>query len=94
MLHFDSLNPGSRLDLPEVAGHLNVQNSEFEILAIHLGGMGVCFQLKSLSNLQTYALKCIRPDLLGDRDSLNRFQEELEVWLSASVCNAVAEAIE
>jgi phosphoribosylaminoimidazole carboxylase (NCAIR synthetase) len=34
MLHFDSLNPGSRLDLQEVASHLNVQNSEFEILAI------------------------------------------------------------
>lgn len=93
MLHFDSLNPGSRLDLPEVAGHLNVQSSEFEILAIHPGGMGVCFQLKSLSNLQTYALKCIRPDLLGDQDSFDRFHEELDVWLSASVCNAVAEAL-
>ena len=60
MLHYDYLNPGSRLDLLEVAGHLDVQNPEFEILAIHPGGMGVCFQLKSLSNHQTYALKCIR----------------------------------
>ena len=93
MLHFDYLNPGSRLDLPEVAGHLNVQNSEFEILAVHLGGMGVCFQLKSLSNLQTYALKCIRPDLLGDKNSLNRFHDELNVWISASVCNTIVEAI-
>ena len=50
MLHFDYLNPGSRLDLPEVAGHLNVQNSEFEILEMHPGGMGVCLQIKSLSN--------------------------------------------
>ena len=93
MLHFDYLNPGSRLNLPEVAGHLNVQNSEFEILEIHPGGMGVCLQIKSLSNFQSYALKCIHPDLLGDQDSLNRFHDELEVWISASVCNAVAEAI-
>ena len=93
MLHFDYLNPGSRLDLPEVAGHLNVQNSEFEILEIHHGGMGMCLQIKSLSNFQSYALKCIHPDLLGDQDSLNRFHDELEVWISASVCNAVAEAI-
>ena len=93
MLHFDYLNPGSRIDLPEVAEYLDVQNSEFEILASHLGGMGVCFQLKNLSNLQTYALKCVRPDLLGDKNSLERFHEELEVWLSASVCDAVVEAI-
>lgn len=93
MLHFDYLNPGSRLDLPEVAGHLNVQNSEFEILEIYPGGMGVCLQIKSLSNFQSYALKCIHPDLLGDKDSWDRFHDELEVWLSASVCNAVAEAI-
>ena len=93
MLHFDYLNPGSRLDLPEVAGHLNVQNSEFEILEIHPGGMGVCLQIKSLSNFQSYALKCIHPDLLGDKSSLDRFHDELEVWISASVCNAVAEAI-
>ncbi len=93
MLHFDYLNPGSRINLPEVAACLNVQIPEFEILASHPGGMGICFQLKSLSNLETYALKCIRPDLLGDQDSFERFHEELDVWLSASVCDAVVEAI-
>ena len=93
MLRSDYLNPGSRINLPEVAACLNVQSSEFEILASHSGGMGVCFQLKSLSDLETYALKCIRPDLLGDQDSLERFHEELDVWLSASVCDAVVEAI-
>ena len=93
MLRFDYLNPGSRINLPEVAACLNVQSSEFEILASHPGGMGICFQLKSLSNLETYALKCIRPDLLGDQDSFERFHEELDVWLSASVCDAVVEAI-
>ena len=66
---------------------------EFEILAIHHGGMGVCLQIKSLSNFQSYALKCIHPDLLGDKGSWDRFHDELEVWISASVCNAVAEAI-
>lgn len=93
MLHFNYLKPGSRLDLPEVAGYLDVQSPEFEILAIHPGGMGVCFQIKSLSNLETYALKCIHPEFLGDKNALNRFHDELEVWRSASVCNAVAEAI-
>ena len=93
MLHFDYLKPGSQLDLPEVATHLNVSNPEFEILASTPGGMGVCIQLKCLSNLETYALKCIYPELIGDKESMNRFHDELDVWISASACNAVAEAI-
>ena len=93
MLHFDYLTPGTRLDLPEVAGHLNVQSPEFEILATHLGGMGVCLELRSISNLESYALKCIHPELLGDDDTLNRFRDELDVWISASACDAIAEAI-
>ena len=93
MLHFDHLKLGSRFDLPEVTGPLGVEHPEFEILGVHPGGMGVCLQIKNLSNFQSYALKCIRPDLLGDKGSLDRFHDELEVWISASVCNAVAEAI-
>lgn len=93
MLHFQYLKPGSRVDLPEVAGSLGVEHPGFELLEIHPGGMGVCLQIKSLSNSQCYAIKCIHPDLLGARDSLDRFHDELEVWRSASVCNAVAEAI-
>ena len=93
MLHFDYLNPGSRLELPEVAARLNIQSPEFEVLATHLGGMGVCLQLRSVSNLESYGLKCIRPELLGDDDTWNRFHDELEVWISASGCDAVVEAI-
>ena len=72
---------------------MGVEHPEFELLEIHPGGMGVCLQIISLSNSQSYAIKCIHPDLLGDQYSLNRFHDELEVWISASVCNAVAEAI-
>ena len=93
MLDFHHLKPGAQLNLPEVVGKLDVQHPEFELLEIHPGGMGMCLQIKSLFNSQSYALKCIRPDLLGDKGSLERFHDELEVWISASVCNAVAEAI-
>ena len=34
MLYFDYLNPGSRIDLPEVAEYLNIQSSEFEIFKV------------------------------------------------------------
>ena len=93
MLHFSYLTPGSRIDLPEVAAHIGGKDSKFEVTEIHPGGMGVVFRLKRLSNLRTYALKCIHPDLIGDENSLNRFHDELDVWLSASVCDAIAEAI-
>ena len=51
------------------------------------------FSTQKLVQPSNLCLKCIRPDLLGDHNSLERFHEELEVWLSASVCDAVVEAI-
>ena len=38
-------------------------------------------------------LNAFAPTCLGIKYSLERFHEELDVWLSASVCDAVVEAI-
>ena len=98
-LDFASLKLGDRLNLPEVAQLLSVAetqavlNSEFEILEIHCGGMAMCLRLKSLDNSQTYALKRIRPDLLGNENVWRRFHDELEVWRFVHLCNAVVENI-
>lgn len=91
MLHFKNLKIGSRVELPELGGYTDGTN--FEIASVHPGGMGICFHLQAVESGKHYALKCVRPDLLGEGDSVNRFHDELDVWLSASACDAVAEAI-
>ena len=40
-----------------------------------------------------YALKGVRPDHIDSQATVDRFLDELQVWLSASACNLVAEAI-
>jgi len=87
------MNPGARIDLPEVAVVLGVDDFSFEIVSIHPGGMGVCVQLRHPEESRTFALKCIHPELLGDQHSIVRFRDEIEVWLTASACDAVAEAL-
>lgn len=91
MIHFTNLQPGSRLELPELKGHTG--GTHFEVASVHPGGMGICFHLRSVKSGKHYALKCVRPDLLGEGSSVERFHDELDVWLSASACDAVAEAI-
>ncbi len=87
------MNPGARVDLPEVATALGFDDPGFEVASIHQGGMGVCVRLRHRAASGTFALKCIHPELLGDQQSIVRFRDEVEVWLSASACDAVAEAL-
>ncbi len=93
MLSFESLVPGDIVDLKEVANQIGVKDSRFEAISTHPGGMGFCIQIKNLEDLKSYALKCFRPDLVSNNNSLDRFYDEIDVWLSASACDAVVEAI-
>lgn len=91
MLNSSELIPGSQLMLPELSRYTDENN--YNIVSIHAGGMGICCHLKACKSGKDFALKWIRPELLGDEDSMMRFHDELEVWLSASACEGVAEAI-
>jgi tetratricopeptide (TPR) repeat protein len=92
MLHPRYLVPGSRIELPELAQLPGCNTSAFDVLSVHAGGMGVCVCLRSQDGTR-YALKSVRPELLGDADGLARFHDELVVWLSAAACDGVADAI-
>lgn len=91
MIHPENMQPGSLIELPELGGHAN--GTTFEVVSTHPGGMGICFHLRSCKAGEHFALKCVRSDLLGESDSINRFHDELDIWLSASACDAVAEAV-
>ena len=91
MFRPEFFSPGRVLDLPELV--VVDSTTKFEVLDVHAGDMGICVHLRHSASGTAYALKCIRPDLVGDDRSLVRFQDEMRVWLSASMCSLVAEAI-
>lgn len=92
MLHPHEMMPGQRIVLPEL-GHLFGGDERFQVKSVHPGGMGVCVCLESQADGQRYALKSVRPDLVGNAAGLSRFLDELKVWLAASACSGVAEAL-
>ncbi len=85
---------GSVLILPEILGRHRDRDPYFIIKRVYPGGMGICVRLEHKSTGFEYALKCVKPELIGKKSSRDRFYDELMVWLSASVCSLIAEAIE
>jgi len=93
MIHPQYLVEGREIKLPELSTHLPNTDDRFIIRAVHAGGMGMCVKLQQVATGQDYALKSVRPEYIGDKHSIERFFDELKVWLSASACSLVAEAI-
>jgi len=79
--------------LPEVADQLGLKQDTFEVLGCFAGGMGMCLRLRALEGGAEFALKSPLPELVSDANSTARFVEELRVWLAASACTGVAEAL-
>ena len=92
MLHPQYLKPGSQVEIPELSGHVQ-GGTLYKVMGVFAGGMGVCVHLHHLETGMQFALKGVRPDHIGNHDSVVRFLDELGVWLSASMCSLVAEAI-
>lgn len=92
MLHPQYLKSGSLVEIPELSGHIQ-GNTLFKVMNVFAGGMGVCVHLHHMETGMQFALKGVRPDHILDQDSVDRFQDELRVWLSASMCSLVAEAL-
>lgn len=87
-----SITPGDFIQLLEVAEQLTIEDPTFKVLSLHQGGMGICYKLQSVENQKCYSLKCILPSLIGTNEE-DRFTDEINVWLTASACDAIAEAI-
>lgn len=93
MLHPKYFREGSEVGIPELSGYVSKGRPFFRVLGIHVGGMGICLHLKHNETGTEYALKGVRPDYMDDQTSIDRFLDELEVWLSASMCSLISEAI-
>lgn len=93
MLHPLYFEPGSVVRLPEAADHLALRSDAFEVVACFAGGMGICVQLMHRDTGKEFGLKSPRPELVANEHASARFLEELRVWLAASACSGVAEAL-
>jgi Flp pilus assembly protein TadD len=93
MLHSQYLCEGAKVEIPELSGFVAKGKPAFEVKGVFAGGMGICVQLQHIDTGAEYALKGVRPDHIEDQATANRFLDELQVWLSASSCNLVAEAV-
>jgi len=93
MLHERYLHKGANVELPELSGYVPAGPTKFLVRGIYAGGMGMCVHLRHMSSASEYALKGVRPDLIEKGSTIERFLGELQVWLSASSCNLIAEAV-
>ena len=93
MLHPIYHAPGTVVSLPEISGVLGISETSFKVLEAFEGGMGICLHLAAPDGGLHLALKSPRPELISDRDSTARFADELQVWMAASACSMVAEAL-
>lgn len=93
MLHSQYLREGVCVEIPELTGCVPKGGSTFNVMGVFAGGMGICVHLRHANSGTEYALKGVRPDHIDSQTTVDRFLDELQVWLSASACNLVAEAI-
>lgn len=93
MLHSHYLREGVSVEIPELTGYVPRGGSTFHVMGVFAGGMGICVHLRHANSGTEYALKGVRPDHIDSQATVDRFLDELQVWLSASACNLVAEAI-
>ena len=94
MIHPLYLNPGTKLNLPEVASILNFDNHNFIVEKCAAGGMGICLKVRNEGNKKVFALKSPRPELYSNLKCREHFMDEMRIWVKASTCNFVAEAIQ
>ena len=93
MLQQSYFQVGTQISLPEISSQLAEDNDKFIVLNILQGGMGYCVHLRHIDSGSEFALKCIRSEFLDDKLFIDRFHDEIQVWLTASVCSHIAEAI-
>lgn len=93
MLHAQYLKKGATVELPELSGYVPDGSANFLVRGVFAGGMGICVHLRHAPSGVEYALKGVRPDHIDKQSTVERFLDELQVWLSASACNLIAEAV-
>lgn len=93
MFDIQYLRAGSSVELPELTGYVPDGSANFSVEGVFAGGMGLCIRLRQATTGTQFALKGVRPDFVGEAETVDRFLDELKVWLSASQNSLVAEAL-
>lgn len=93
MLNVEQLRVGATVELPELMECLPEGSARFSVEGIFPGGMGLCVRLRQTTTGVEFALKGVRPDFITEDVTVERFLDELEIWLAASSSTLIAEAL-
>ncbi len=84
--------PGEELSLPALARTQGFDSDVFTVVDVIRGGMGVCARVRQTPSGPSFAVKAL-PRGEGNREDFERFLQELQVWLTLSVCDGIVEAL-
>ena len=83
------LVPGQTIRNLQLAELLRLKSDQFLVLQVIRGGMGAVAKIQDKED-RVYALKFFELTE-GGTDILERFRREVQVWVTASSCDAVVE---
>ena len=89
----ESFRVGDEVVLPELARQQGLGDPRFVVEKVIRGGMSLCALVKPRGPGGSYALKVPAADLMTDPGALERFLDELRVWLTLSACDGIVEAL-
>ena len=84
---------GDQIELPELAKQQALSSPSFVVEKVIRGGMSVCALVRPPGLGAAYALKVPAAELVTDPGAMERFLDELRVWLTLSACDGVVEAL-
>ncbi len=84
--------PGEELSLPALARTQGFESDVFTVVDVIRGGMGVCARVRQTPAGLSFAVKAL-PRGSGNKEEFERFLQELQVWLTLSVCDGIVEAL-
>jgi len=89
----ESFRVGDTVALPELAAQQALGDPRFVVERVVRGGMGLCALVKPQGPGGSFALKVPAAELMTNPGALERFLDELRVWLTLSACDGVVEAL-
>ncbi len=84
---------GDEIPLPELARQQGLGSPNVVVEKVIRGGMSVCALVRPHGLGASYALKVPAAELVTDPGAMERFLDELRVWLTLSACEGVVEAL-
>ncbi len=84
---------GDVVVLPELAKQQGLDDHGFVVENVIRGGMSFCARVRPRGIGGSYALKVPNASLVADPAAMERFLDELRVWMTLSACEGIVEAL-